>query len=56
MNNENEFTQDGMTFIAEEGEECTGCHFEDMYCVYFLHPCAPIKRADGQSKIWVLKE
>lgn len=53
---ENEFTQDGITYITEDAEECPRCHFYENGCVYRTHPCAPAKRADGLSKIWIKKD
>jgi hypothetical protein len=49
--NENEFTRNGMRFVAVESADCNECFFEHK-CISDLHTCAKQQRDDGRNVIW----
>ena len=53
----NEFTRDGVTFIAKDcpqGGGCEGCALLNLKCSPL--PCVPALRKDKRNIVWVLKD
>ena len=54
MTTENEFTRNGMRFVAVEDDDCSKCYFESK-CISDIHPCYKDRRADKADIVWVRK-
>jgi hypothetical protein len=51
MTTENEFTRNGMRFVAVEGDDCSKCYFESK-CISDIHPCMTMGRTDRMDIVW----